>query len=381
MTSKERVLKTIAHQEPDRVPVGEWGIDHDHVSKIIGRHTYYRNRKDETIALWEGRRDEVVQSYKEDYEELVEKLEYDIITVDLVPPKGYVHPDPPRKVGDGVWEDSRGRIYKYAASNDSIVCVDNRSQGKEAITEEDIKRRFERMEQLDDSIFELVDYFGGKYGKEKAVLFRGIDIYDTLMGIFGGSQEHQLILPLLAPDEIKKMYDYAIAYNKKLIEHCARHNVLICMQGKDFGMNNATIMSPTVIRDIFVPLIKQVNALTEAHGMIPFFHCCGNIWAILDDFVAAGYKGYQSIQETAGMDTRLVKEKYGDVLTLWTGIQCETLVEGTMEQAEEEVRQNLEFLMPGGGFIFGSTNSVQYGAKTDNYLKALEVVRKYGAYR
>jgi hypothetical protein len=52
-----------------------------------------------------------------------------------------------------------------------------------------------------------------------------------------------------------------------------------------------------------------------------------------------------------------------------------------MEQAEEEVRQNLEFLMPGGGFIFGSTNSVQYGAKTDNYLKALEVVRKYGAYR
>jgi uroporphyrinogen decarboxylase len=146
-------------------------------------------------------------------------------------------------------------------------------------------------------------------------------------------------------------------------------------------MNNATIMSPTVIRDIFVPLIKQVNALTEAHGMIPFFHCCGNIWAILDDFVAAGYKGYQSIQETAGMDTRLVKEKYGDVLTLWTGIQCETLVEGTMEQAEEEVRQNLEFLMPGGGFIFGSTNSVQYGAKTDNYLKALEVVRKYGAYR
>ena len=204
MTSKERVLKTIAHQEPDRVPVGEWGIDHDHVSKIIGRHTYYRNRKDETIALWEGRRDEVVQSYKEDYEELVEKLEYDIITVDLVPPKGYVHPDPPRKVGDGVWEDSRGRIYKYAASNDSIVCVDNRSQGKEAITEEDIKRRFERLEQLDDSIFELVDYFGGKYGKEKAVLFRGIDIYDTLMGIFGGSQEHQLILPLLAPMRSKR---------------------------------------------------------------------------------------------------------------------------------------------------------------------------------
>jgi len=381
MTSKERVLKTIAHQEPDRVPVGEWGIDHDHVSRVIGRHTYYRNRKDETIALWEGRREEVVESYKADYSELVEKLDYDIVTVDLVPPKGYVHPDPPRKVGEGVWEDSRGRVYKYAASNDSIICINNQSQGKEALTEDEIKRRLENLEQLDDSIFELVDYFGDKYGKERAVMFRGLEIYDTLMDIFGGNQEHQLILPLIAPDEIKKMYEYALAYNKKLIEHCARHNVLICAQGKDFGMNNSTIMSPAVIRDIYLPVIKQVNATTVESGMIPFFHCCGNIWTILDDFVAAGYKGYQSIQESAGMDTRLVKETYGDVLTLWTGVQCETLVQGTLEDVEAEVRRNLEFLMPGGGFIFGSTNSVQYGAKTENYLKALDVVRKYGVYK
>ena len=64
MTSKERVLKAINHEEPDRVPVGEFAIDHDHVSLIIGRHTYWRNRRDVTLALWDGRRDEVVESYK-----------------------------------------------------------------------------------------------------------------------------------------------------------------------------------------------------------------------------------------------------------------------------------------------------------------------------
>ncbi|HHT35665.1 MAG: uroporphyrinogen decarboxylase family protein [Candidatus Wallacebacter cryptica] len=381
MTSKERVLKTIAHQEPDRVPVGEWGIDHDHVSRIIGRHTYYRNRRDETIAIWEGRRDEVVGSYKHDYEELIKKLDYDIITVDLVPPRGYIHPDPPRRIGEGVWEDSRGRIYKYAASNDSIMCIDNKEPAREQVTDEDLARLFASLDQMDDSIFELVDYFGAKYGDEKVVLFRGIDIYDCLMNVFGGDQEHQLILPLIAPEQIKKVRDYALAYNKKLIKHCAENKVLICMQGKDFGMNTSTIMSPAVIRDIYLPLIAEVNREIAAHGMIPFFHCCGNIWAILDDFAAAGYQGYQSIQETAGMDTRRVKEQYGDILTLWTGIQCETLIEGTLAETEQEVRSALEFLMPGGGFIFGSTNSVQYGAKTDNYLKALEIVREYGIYR
>ncbi len=381
MTSKERVIKTISHQEPDRVPVGEWGIDHDHVSKVIGRHTYYRNRKDETIAFWEGRRDEVVESYKNDYSELVEKLDYDILTVDLVPPKHYIHPDPPRKIGDGIWEDSKGRIYKYAASNDSIMCVDNRSSFKESVSEAELKHYLDSLELLDSTIFELVDYFGEKYGDEKAILFRGIDIYDSVMDIFGGDQQHQLILPLLAPDEIIKMHDYAFQYNKKMIEHCAKHNVLICMQGKDFGMNNSTIMSPQVIRDLYLPLIKQVNFAIEQNGMIPFFHCCGDIKEILADFIATGYMGYQSIQETAGMDTRKVKEVYGDVLTLWTGIQCETLVSGSLAEVEQEVRTSLEYLMPGGGFIFGSTNSVQYGAKTENYLRALDIVREHGVYR
>ena len=81
------------------------------------------------------------------------------------------------------------------------------------------------------------------------------------------------------------------------------------------------------------------------------------------------------------MDNRILKEKYGDRLTMWTGVQCETLIKGSREELEAEVTRNLELLMPGGGYLFGSTNSVQYGAKTENYLRALEIVREKGIYR
>ena len=129
-----------------------------------------------------------------------------------------------------------------------------------------------------------------------------------------------------------------------------------------------------------MPVITHVNTQITDAGMIPFYHCCGNIWKIMDDFVKTGYKGYQSIQVSAGMDNKIVKEKYGDKLTMWTGVQCETLITGTPVDVEREVCRNLELLMPGGGYIFGSTNSVQYGARTENYLHALELVRKRGVY-
>ena len=384
MNAKERVLATIHHQEPDRVPVGEWGIDHDHVSCVIGKHTFWRNRKDTTLALWQNRRDEIVESLKEDCCRLVEALEYDIITVDLVPPKSHHVDDPPKVVGEGIWEDSRGNVFKYAASNDSIQQVafgSNAPKFKEEITDEDLAQEWKKVRNFDDSRFELLDFIADKYGKDHVILCRSMDIYDHLMSPFHGSYEDNLVLTLTAPEEIQKLYDVCAAYNHHIIEHCAQKGVTIIMQGQDFGMNTGCIISPQSIRELYAPMMKRVNDDVKAHGMIPFYHCCGNIWDIMDDYVAAGYKGYQSIQESAGMNTRKVKQLYGSKLALWTGVQCETLVEGSTDDLVQEVTSNLEFLMPGGGFIFGSTNSVQFGAKTENYLRALEIVRKQGVYR
>ncbi len=379
MTSYERVIKTIRHEEPDRVPIGEWGIDHDHVSKIIGRHTFWRNRKDTTLALWDNRRDEVVESMKEDYAELVEKLDYDIVTVELVPPKSHCTKNKPKQIDDETWEDASGRIYKYCAANDSIMGV-TKKEGVFELSDEQIERAIENAgREIDDSRFELIDYFRARF-PDKIILCRSVNIQGLMFGPYGGSYETNLMRVFMCEEELERLGAAAVAYNRKLIEKCKEKGVDIMMQGEDYGMNTGCIFDPDSIRKLFFPVMTQINNDTKAAGMIPFYHCCGNIWDILDDYVAAGYQGYQSIQESAGMDNKTVKAKYGDKLTMWTGIQCETLIEGTRAQVDEEVKRNLELLKPGGGFIFGSTNSVQFGANTDNYLRALELVRKYGKY-
>ena len=172
MNSKERVLTTIRHCEPDRVPVGEWGIDHDHVSQILGRHTYWRNRKDTTLALWQSRRNEVVESLKRDCVDLVNALDYDIVTVELVPPKGCKVDDIPRQVAEGKWQDSKGTVYQYAASNDSIIQMTS-SPEKYQLTDAELDAICNSAANVDDSEFELVDYVCEKLGDTKAILFRG----------------------------------------------------------------------------------------------------------------------------------------------------------------------------------------------------------------
>jgi len=379
MNGLERVKTTISHKEPDRVPIGEWGIDHDHVSRILGRHTYWRNRKDTTLALWDGRRDEVVESLKQDCVDLVNALDYDIVTVELVPPKGYKVGNVPQQIADGKWQDAKGIIYQYAASNDSIVRMTPQPEIHQ-FTEAELDAIRNTASNIEDSEFELIDHVCETFGNNKAILFRGIGLFESILGMFGGDQTHQFIKTATDKDQIKKVGEAMFARVSHLIGLCRKRGVSIMMCGQDFGGSNGCLISPASIRELFMPFLKRFCGEVTAASMIPFHHCCGNVWDIMNDFVEAGFKGYQSIQASAGMDTSRVKKLYGDKISLWTGVQCETLIEKTVEQTRDEVARSLEICMPGGGFIFGSTNSVQFGAKTQNYLAALEVVKQSGRY-
>ncbi len=378
MTSRERVLLTINHREPDRIPLGEWGIDHDHVEKILGKEvSLWRNRRLETLFLWENRRDELVRLMREDYEALVEALDYDIITLGLVPPRNAAPRTMPRETAPGSWEDGEGREYRYAASNDSIECVSH-PPARESLTAEELNRLAEEMARpFEPSRFELIDYFGARYGNSKVLLFRDIDVFSGLMSPFGGDFSHELILPMTHPEEVKKLYPLALKRQRALIGELKKRNVSIGMEGKDFCMNSGPMFTPDSLRDVFFPFQKLITDGLREAGIHPFFHCCGNTWDILEDFVAAGWTGYQSVQKSAGMDWKRLKEEYGERLTIWAGVSCETLVEGELSDVDEEVGEALRILAPGGGFIFGSTNSVQYGARTENYLRALELARRF----
>lgn len=398
MNSKERVLKTLSHEEPDRVPVGEFGFDHDTVEKVVGHETYWRARAKTTRALWAGKRDEVVESWKEDIVELIEKLDQDLVPVHLVPSKD-LKSQMVKQIDKKTWEDEEGRIWRYSKGNDAILCTEpGPANSFESV--EELRQYFElevvedfgfkirnkspngyELELKDESRLELIRYVVDKLGKDRFVFFRDISEFEVLSAFIGGKSEDSFLFIALQPDLAREACDLYSEIAIAMARIAIAEGVDAIMPGGDFSHSTGPMVSPQSIREIFLPGMKRVSDFAHKAGVRVMSHNCGNNWKIMDILIEAGYEAYQSIQsKTADMDLKRLKEKYGDKISLWGGINIENLVEGTPEENWKDVLYALKYAAPGGGFILGTSNSVAYGSRYDNYMSALEALHKYGSY-
>ncbi len=171
MTSKERVRAAIARQPVDRVPLGFYAVDHDTVSRVLGRPTYVRNKIEMQIALWEGRRDEVAQSLKEDTVEFYRTIDCaDIILpkeAPVLPPKDY-EPVCPKKIGEDRWEDRHGRIYQAVREVNEIGLVYEPPRPPRTWTAEQFAEHV-KYRPADPSCFEAVDHVIAELGDDRFV--------------------------------------------------------------------------------------------------------------------------------------------------------------------------------------------------------------------
>ncbi len=398
MNSKERVRAALAHEQPDRIPAGEFAIDFDTAERILGHETYLRAKAKSQIAFWEGRRDEVVQSWKEDSVELYRKLGvYDIVNVNAmafgtVPPKGY-RPEAPAKIAEGTWRDREGRVYRLSEATMDISIVEDPGEWEREIgvpggmpasvsahgtvAESDLSA----VEAPDPSIFEVVDHVIRELGADRYILWAAGD--ESELPFFTGTNsplsERSLCEYALQPD-------LALAVAREQFRRaCARDRAMIrpgqdaVMWAQDFAYKTGPMISPDMFRRYVTDFAKKrVRILAEEYGLPVFKHACGNNTELMDQFAEIGYACYQSIQPTAGMDLAGVRAAYGDRISQWGGLPVEHLVDGSMEEVRADVRAALAAgKTPGpdgrpGGYIFGSSHSVAVGTKHDNFMAMLD---------
>jgi len=110
----------------------------------------------------------------------------------------------------------------------------------------------------------------------------------------------------------------------------------------------------------------------EPHYMLQCDFCYMISPAMFDEFVKPGIDGYQSIQESAGMDIVEVQKRYGDKFVVWGGVWVEHLITGRPDDVRKDVDRFMREVAPNNGCILGTSHSVAVGTKYDNFMAMLD---------
>jgi uroporphyrinogen decarboxylase len=159
----------------------------------------------------------------------------------------------------------------------------------------------------------------------------------------------------------------------------------VVQEGDDYGGQRELLVSPPLWRALFKPRLRQLLAHIKQcapHSFL-FFHSCGSIHEIIPDLIEVGVDILNPVQVTAaGMDSRRLKREFGDRLCFWGGgvDTQQVLGRGTPQQVREEVKHRLDDLAPGGGFIFNTVHNIQADVPPENILAMRAAVRDYGRY-
>jgi len=190
---------------------------------------------------------------------------------------------------------------------------------------------------------------------------------------------------MLHPEYIKGIFNLQCEIaleNLKLYYQAVGDKIdVIVVSGTDFGTQNAAFISPDMYRDMYKPFHKKVN--DWIHKNTPwkiFYHTCGSIVSLLDDFVEVGVDILNPVQCSAkGMDPHMLKKKYGDKLVFWGGgVDTQrTLPFGTPEEVRREVRERCRIFGEGGGFVFNTIHNIQANTPIENLVAVFETVRSF----
>jgi len=375
MTSKERVAAALEGRVPDRVPYGEFAVDFDTVERILGHETYLRAKAKSQIAFWEGRRDEVAQSWLEDHLELHRRLELDIVTFPMatweMPPE--TGDPPPRRIDANTWEDRFGRVYKQSEATRDITCVRDPVRDARVFTAAEFEREPARPVR-DERSWRILDTVVQRLKDEKFICGpSGGSIGIVLLG----GMERGLLELAANPEAVRAATALRVREQNLADEVFVHPDSDAVLWAEDLGYKTGPLIGPAMFRDFFLEANKaRARNVKERHGKKILKHCCGNINLLMDFFVDIGFDAYQSIQPTAGMDLCRLKRDYGDRITLWGGVAVENLVGGAPEDVRADVRRAMACAKPGGRFILGTSHSVAVGTKYENYMAMLDEYRR-----
>jgi len=376
MNSRERVITTLEHEVPDRIPFDLGSTFVTGITKnVYVRLAGYLGQEVGEVGLCD-----VVQQLAVVGEGVLEKLEVDVRGV--VP--NIVRKGPPIEQGEGGDEftDEWGVRWKRPQGGLYFDIVGSPFSG--AISEKDIDG-FAWPGACDPALFAgLAERAKEYYQRGYAVILENIcaGVFEMCCRMRGAEQFYMDLAmnPKLASRLMDKFVELKIEYYKTAAEILGEY-VQLVREVDDMAGQEALLVSPGMYRDLIKPRHKQLFEAQRKFFPKPFylfFHSDGAIYDIIPDFLEIGVDVLNPVQLTAkGMDAARLKDQFGKDLTFWGGgVDTQNILpRGTPAQVKANVTERVEKLSPGGGFVFATVHNVQDDVPAENLAAMVEAFR------
>jgi hypothetical protein len=147
----------------------------------------------------------------------------------------------------------------------------------------------------------------------------------------------------------------------------------------DVAYRRSLFFSPDYWRTYFKPTVKRMIDLCHAHGLPVIYHGCGNVNAILPDFIDLGLEAYNPLEAKADLDAVELRRRFGHKLAFCGNSNIQIWEAGDPQAIRREVLRKLN-AAKGGGMIVQSDHSVTSSVAGKTYDYIVKLVREYGRY-
>lgn len=417
MTSRERVLKSLNHEEPDRVPLdlGASVLTGMHVSSI------YKLRQAMELDP-PGTPVKVLDPYQmlgEVEMDLVEALGVDVVQAPAAATLfGFEREGwKPWKLFDGTpvlvpsgfntKAEANGEVLMYPEADPTAdpsgrmpaegfyfdVIVRQPPIVEEKLNHEDNTEEFAAISAADLAYYKhIVDRL---YRETDKAVFAGFCFtsFGDIALVPGPwlknpkgirDIEEWYISTVTRRDYVYRVFErqceIGLANLEKLHQALGEKVQVTLITGTDFGAQNALFISKQSYRDLYKPFHKTVNDwLHKNTGWKTFIHTCGSVVELIPDLIEAGFDILNPAQTAAaGMNPKGLKERFGEQIVFWGGgvDTQKTLPFGTPEEIKAEVRDRVETFGRGGGFVFSAIHNIQAGIPVENLLALFEAFQQ-----
>ena len=153
--------------------------------------------------------------------------------------------------------------------------------------------------------------------------------------------------------------------------------------GEDLGTQKSPLISFDLFRKHIRPKHQKIIDVAKSYGDLPvMIHCCGSSSWAFNDFIEMGINVVDTLQpEAANMSPKYLKETYGDKLAFNGSISTAgPMAYGTVQETIGNVKETIEIMKPGGGYVMAPTHMIQDNSPLENVLAAYEAAIEYGRY-